>query len=51
MADFNKKTVPQRVNADLFPSPGGTSGLSMGFDEAFSSPYALVAASGRFDVL
>lgn len=45
MSDFNKKATPQRVNADLFSTPSTSSGLSLGFDEPFSSPFALVAAN------
>ena len=45
MAD--QKKAPQLFHSDLFSSPSnsGSSGLSLGFDEAFSSPFSLAPAS------
>ena len=45
MAD--QKKAPQLFHSDLFSSPGniGSSGLSLGFDEPFSSPFSLAPAS------
>lgn len=45
MAD--QKKAPQLFHSDLFSSPsgGGSSGLSLGFDEQFSSPFSLAPAT------
>lgn len=47
--DMDKKTVPQRFSADLFSSPGPSSGLSFGLDANFSSPFSLVATTKKED--
>ena len=43
----DQKKAPQMFHSDLFSSPGGSSssGLSLGFDEPFSSPFSLAPAS------
>lgn len=43
----DQKKAPQLFHSDLFSSPGGSSssGLSLGFDETFSSPFSLAPAS------
>ncbi len=38
------KKNPQPFNSSLFSSPGGSGGLSLGFDEPFSSPFSLAPA-------
>ena len=45
MAD--QKKAPQLFHSDLFSSPSssGSTGLSLGFDESFSSPFSLAPAS------
>ncbi len=46
MAESSKKTVP-RFSADLFSSPGASSGLSLSLDQNFSSPFSLVTAKNE----
>ena len=43
----DQKKAPQLFHSDLFSSPSGSgsSGLSLGFDEQFSSPFSLAPAS------
>ena len=52
----DQKKAPQLFHSDLFSSPSGigSSGLSLGFDEQFSSPFSLAPASkpdGKWSVL
>ena len=44
---MSDKKTPQLFHSDLFSSPsgGGSSGLSLGFDEPFSSPFSLAPAT------